>query len=417
MKVILANNYHYLRGGSERVVFNDSAALNGRGLTAIPFSAQHPQNIHTPFSQYFPKRDDYESATGVKSRICAAAALIDSRASARAFERLIDSTAPDLVHCHNIYGRLTTSILSVARRRMIPVVMSVHDYKIACPAYRMLRQGNPCSRCCDGNYARAIVHRCHRNSLAASAVYAAEAYFTHWTRRYADVAAFLCPSRFVQSILHSAGIPSDRTIYLPNALSPDKYTPQYQPGEYALYVGRLSGEKGLHTLLQALPAGVQLKIAGTGPIEFELREIVRLQALSTVHFEGHCNDQQLRKLYHGASIVILPSENYENAPMSILEAFACGKPVVATRIGGIPELVHDGITGWTFAPGNVAELHQLIAKVLSQPDAVMSAGRNARKTIESTFTQTRRTDSLLRIYKTALAIDTQTCENFAETTA
>jgi glycosyltransferase involved in cell wall biosynthesis len=417
MKIVLANNYYYLRGGSERVLFNDMDVLTGCGVTAIPFSAKHPENLSTQFSAYFPSRDDYERAAGARERIHAAIGLIYSRASARAFERLVDDTNPDLVHCHNIYGRLTTSILSVARRRKIPVIMSVHDYKLACPAYVMLRQGTPCSRCCDGNYARAIVHRCHKNSVTASAVYATEAYFTRWTRIYANVMTFLCPSRFAQSVIQSAGIPPDRTVYLPNALDPDRYPPHYESGEYALYVGRLSTEKSVRTLLEALPMGARLKIAGTGPIEPELREIVRLRGLSTVEFEGHCNDQQLQRLYQGAAIIILPSESYENAPMSILEAFAYGKPVVAARIGGIPELVRDGQTGWLFTPGDVAELRNIISEILSQPEAIERTGRNARAALESEFSQVRRTESLLRVYERARAMKATPYATFAETTA
>lgn len=417
MKIVLANNYYYLRGGSERVLFNDIDSLTNRGVTTIPFASKHPNNLSTSFSWYFPERVDYERTACARERIHAAMQLIYSRSSARAFERLLNDTNPDLIHCHNIYGRLTTSILPVARRRRVPVIMTVHDYKLACPAYLMLRQGTPCSRCCDGNYARAIVHRCHRNSIASSAVYATEAYFTRWTRMYANVAMFVCPSRFVQSVIQSAGIPSDRTVYLPNSLDPDQYSPHYQPGDYVLYVGRLSSEKGIRTLLEALPIGTRLKIAGTGPIEPELREIVRLRGISTVEFEGYCSDQQLQQLYQRAAIVILPSECYENAPMSILEAFAFGKPVLAARIGGIPELVREEVTGWLFTPGDATELHRRISEILSHPEAIKKAGQNARTSLENGFSEARRTESLLRVYEKALAVNTAPFTPLSETIA
>ena len=416
MKVVIANNYYYLRGGAERVLFNDIDTLKDCGVTAIPFAAKHPENMSTPLSDYFPERDDYERAAGARARIGAAMGLIYSRASAKAFERLIDETGPDLVHCHNIYGRLTTSILSVARRRRIPVVMTVHDYKLACPAYMMLRQGTPCSRCCDGNYARAIVHRCHKNSVTASAVYATEAYFTRWTGMYAGVMRFLCPSRFAQSVIQSAGIPADRVAHLPNALDPDRYSPHYEVGEYVLYVGRLSEEKGLRTLLEALPMGMRPKVAGTGPLEAELRATARRRGLSAVAFEGYCNDEQLQTLYRNAAIVVVPSGSYENAPMSILEAFACGKPVVGARIGGIPELVRHGQTGWLFPPGDAAELRRTLAEALSQPEAVIRAGRKARETLESEFSQAQRTKALFRVYEAAQAMKARPLACIAVTT-
>jgi glycosyltransferase involved in cell wall biosynthesis len=400
MTILFANNYYYLRGGSERVLFDDMKGLRDRGITVIPFATAHPENIQDEFTPSFPNAGDYQTASNMTARARAAAAMIYSRTAAKAFEAVIRRSNPSMVHCHNIYGRLTTSILRVARRYRVPVVMTVHDYKLSCPAYLMLRGGKPCSQCTDGHYYRSVLHRCHKNSLAASGVYAAESYFNRWARMYGTVDRFLCPSRFVMRQLQNSGIAPHRTVYHANAVDPATLTPSSEAGQYALYVGRLSPEKGVATLLEALPEqGMSLQIAGTGPIESELRAIVERRRLSNVTFHGHCGTERLRELYRGAAFLVVPSEWYENAPMAILEAFACGKPVVATRIGGIPELVRHGETGYLFEPGNRTELQHALSLLTERPGEIRSMGQAARTLVESEFSQQRRIDSLLRIYR------------------
>ena len=250
MKVLVANNYYYVRGGCERVMFNDIRALLDRGVDVVPFSAIDPENVPTPYSVDFPRGVDIHATTGM-GRLSAAGEAIHSSRTAAAFEALVDKVQPDIVHCHNIYGRLTTSILAVARRRGIPAVLTVHDYKLVCPSYLMLMDGRPCNACLDGGYYRCALHRCHRHSLASSMVYAVEAYYTRLTDQYAAVSAFLCPSRFMADLLIQAGIAPKRVMYHPNCVDPAAYAPSYEPGDYMLYAGRLSREKGLSTLLEA----------------------------------------------------------------------------------------------------------------------------------------------------------------------
>ena len=399
MTILFANNYYYLRGGSERVLFDDAKGLRDRGIRVVPFATAHPENIQDEFTPSFPNAGDYQTARTITDRATAAVAMIYSRAVARAFEEVILRTKPSVVHCHNIYGRLTTSILRVARRHRLPVVMTVHDYKLCCPAYLMLRGGKPCSRCTDGHYYRTVLHRCHKGSLSASGVYAVESYYNRWNRMYDTVDRFLCPSRFVMHQLHNSGIAPERTVYHANAVDPAAFTSSREPGKYALYVGRLSPEKGIGTLLEALPEqGISLQIAGTGPSESGLRAIVERRRLRNVIFHGYCGSDRLRELYQGAAFIVAPSEWYENAPMAILEAFACGKPVVAARVGGIPELVRHGETGYLFDSGNRVELQHALSLLIERPEAISVMGRAARALVESEFSQRKRIDSLLRIY-------------------
>ncbi|HVV46515.1 MAG TPA: glycosyltransferase, partial [Bryobacteraceae bacterium] len=332
MKVILANNYFYMRGGAERVMFNDLEALRTHGVEVVPFSAADPANLPSDHAGQFAEGVDVH-ATSAAGRLRAAREAIHCGRTAEAFARVLDQERPDVVHFHNIYGRLTTSILPLARERGIPSVLTVHDYKVACPAYLMLRNGKPCMACLDGRYSRCAIHRCHKGNLAASTVYAIEAWYARKSGSYDAVSAFLCPSRFIADILEQSGIDESRIIYHPNCVDPEAYQPSYE-GSYALFTGRLSHEKGIATLLEAVKGtDIPLKIAGTGPLLQSLEDQVAKNGLKNVSFEGHCTGERLAALYRDAAVVVVPSEWFENAPMVILEAFAYGKPVIAARIG------------------------------------------------------------------------------------
>ena len=402
MKVVIANNYFYLRGGCERVMFNDMQALSAQGIDVIPFSAADDANLETPYSSFFAPGADIRATNPLK-RIGAAIDAIHCGRTADAFGKLLDETQPDIVHCHNVYGRLSTAILPAARKRNIPVVLTTHDYKAVCPSYLMLRDGKPCSACLDGSYYRCATSRCHKGQTAASIVYAIEAYYAKLSGNYGAVSAFLAPSRFIADLLRQSGIEDERVIYHANSVEPSDYQPCYK-GDYVLSVGRLSHEKGLPTLLQAMVGtNIPVRVAGSGPMEAELRTIAQKDGGSIV-LEGHCEGDKLAGLYRNAAFVVVPSEWYENAPMSILESFAYGKPVIGTRIGGIPELIKEGEHGYLVDPGSPAQLRSMIRKLWEDRQAQGSMGKEARVLVETKFAQSTRTASLLRIYERTCSI-------------
>jgi glycosyltransferase involved in cell wall biosynthesis len=400
MKVLLANNYYYLRGGCERVMFNDIQAMSAHGVDIVPFSAADPDNVPTPYSSYFVPGADIR-ATDPLGRVGAAIDAVHCGRTAQAFSKILTDTKPDLVHCHNVYGRLSTSILATAKKHNVPVVLTVHDYKVVCPAYVALKNGKPCSACVDGGYYRCAVNRCHKGQLAPSIVYSIEAYWSRLSGNYGSVAQFLCPSRFIAGLLRESGIDEKRAIYHPNCVEPNEYTPSYE-GQYVLSVGRLSHEKGLPTFLEAMiGTKIPVRIAGTGPMEAELRAMAEKDGGSIV-LEGHCGGKKLAELYRNAAFVVVPSEWYENAPMSILESFAYGKPVIGTRIGGIPEMITEGENGSLVDPGEKDQLRSAIQRLWNDKSAQSNMGRNARRLVETKFAQSSRTTSLMNIYQSLL---------------
>lgn len=397
MKIALVNNYYYLRGGSERVLFGDQQALIEAGHEVSVFAARQPENLDAPTSNYFPVVMDRE-VTGPWNKLRAAAEVVYSPSVGRAFGRFLDDYSPDLIHCHNIYGTLTTAVLDQAEKRGIPSVLTTHDLKLVCPAYLGLRQGQPCLRCADGNYARCVRWKCHKDSFATSLVYAAESYSNRLQGKYDPVKRLLCPSNFLRSALLKSGVAPERAVYHPNALPARDYEPSFTPGNYILYVGRLSAEKGLHTLLEAsAQMALPLRIAGTGPLEETLKEQIARQRLP-VTMEGYQSGAALQQLYRNAAFTVVPSEWYENASMAVLESLAYGKPVLASNIGGNPELVVEGETGSLFPSGNAKELADAARRLSSNPAELERMGRHARSVIEDRFSQQRRLDDLVAVY-------------------
>lgn len=397
MKIVIANNYYYLRGGSERVLFDDREALEDAGHEVRPFAPQDERNNAAGHMELFPMVPDYSAARGTGA-VKAALNLVYSDSVGNAFAAFLDDFRPDVVHCHNIYGRLTTSILDEAKRRRIPVVMTVHDLKLVCPAYLGLRLGKPCLLCADGGYWRCLRWKCHKASRAASLVYTVESYFNRFAGKYDSVSRLLCPSQFMQNALINSRIAQDRTTYHPNALPLRHYEPLFEPGEYVLYAGRLTVEKGIWTMLAALErANIPLRIAGSGPLEGGLRSRIHERGLN-VQMEGFCTEEQLAELYRHSAFTVVPSEWYENAAMSVLESFAYGKPVLASNIGGNPELVAEGETGRLFPAGNVGGLAEAVREMWANKNELSKMGKHARHLVEMRFSQEQRLSALLAIY-------------------
>lgn len=402
MKIVLANNFYYLRGGSERVLFDEIKALEGQGHEVVPFSRQCKENLPTMNEDLFLPVVEYEKVRGIQ-KLRAALDIIYSRSQKAHFQQLLQRERPSLVHGHNIYGGLTFSIVDAGQEFGVPFVLTLHDLKLVCPSYLMLNHGEVCERCLGGRFWNCAIQRCHKNSLAASLVYTLEAYFHAWRGTWDRISRLLCPSRFLMEQHIAAGFPEGKLAYIPNGLDPTAYEPSPTHGDYVLFAGRLSREKGIHTLLKAFgETDIPLRVAGGGPLETWARKYTQNEGMGNVRFEGYSTGEALRLLYQGAAFVVVPSECYENAPMSILEAFAYGKPVVGSRIGGIPELVLDGRTGLLFTPGDAEDLKEKVTDLWVNKPRITTMGKEARNRIENEFSAQRHLEVLLEVYGSAI---------------
>ncbi|GAC1418483.1 MAG: glycosyltransferase family 4 protein [Burkholderiaceae bacterium] len=394
------NNYHYRRGGSDVVYFEHAAMFEAQGWDCAFFSMQHPNNLPTPWSRFFVKEIEFGHAYSPLQKLAMASKVVYSREAQRELTNLIDFFRPDVAHVHCIYHHLSPSILSTLRHAGIPAVMTAHDLKIACPAYKMLNNTGICEKCKGGNLSHVVRHRCVRGSLAASAIVMVESTLHRWLDTYRNnLDCVVVPSRFFIEKFVEWGWPRSKFRYIPNYVDATRFEPAYATGDYFLYFGRLAPEKGVATLMKAVKAaGVMLKIAGTGPREAELHRLHN-ELGAQIEFLGYQSGARLQSLIANARAVVLPSEWYENAPMSVLESFAFGKPVIGARIGGIPEMIVDGETGWTFESGAVDSLAALLSSVNSMSsDAIAKIGLAARHRVTTHFSRDAHRDAMLALY-------------------
>ena len=398
MRVLVANKFFFRNGGSEVVMFQERDFLLRSGHEVVDFSMQDERNADSPYSSNFVQARDYRGDSKF-AQIGAAVALVRSREAVARIGRLIDETNPDLMHCHNIYHQLTPAIIGAAKLRGVPVVMTLHDYKPVCPVYNRLRHGQPCSACLDGDFSHVLIDRCADGSLGRSALLYAEAVIQRWLGNYEKVDRFLAPSRFLQdSVLHR--FRPQQVVVLPNGVDVGAISPTWRDDGYVLYLGRLSEEKGVETLLRSHAAARgawPLLVAGTGPLAESFKQQYR-----NANFAGHLVGVALRDAISNAAVVVVPSECYENCPMSILEGMAYGKPVVGSRIGGIPELVVDSETGYLFDAGNTNELTCILDKLMSSPGMRNQMGMAARQRVEAYYSLDLHNAELMNIYKTVL---------------
>jgi glycosyltransferase involved in cell wall biosynthesis len=371
------------------------------GWDVAHFSMRHPNNIPTPWDEFFISRVDYGLGGGLLDQAAMAAKAIYSFEAQRKLRELLAVFPADLAHLHCIYHHHSPSILPVLKVSGIPVVMTAHDLKIACPAYKMLNRQGVCERCKDGSVLNVLRYRCIRDSVAASAVVAVESGLQRLVRgyeRYID--KIICPSKFFWEKFVEWGWPRERFCHIPNYVEASSFVPRFEAGKYFLYFGRLSPEKGLGTLLQAArDAGVAVKVVGTGPEELALKRL-NAQLGGAAEFLGFMSGEELHDTVRGARAVVLPSEWYENAPLSILESYALGKPVIGAAIGGIPEMIEESVTGWTFRSGSVDGLCELLLSVEKESDPVVETmGREARRYVEARFGRRAYVDTMLELYR------------------
>ncbi len=402
MKVLQINKFWRVRGGSERYVFELSRLLDDHGHEIVPFAMQDPGNEPSDYSSLFVSpvelADPYR--LGLKGRIATAARIIHSREAGRNMSVLADLTHPDVAHCHNIYHHLSPSILPPLKKRGVGIVMTLHDSKLMCPALRFFN-GQPCDRCRPRRYGRCITGKCVKGSRASSLLCATEMFYHDITSAYTGrIDRFISPSQFLANKLLDRDFPPERIEVIPNFIDTERWRPAAEKGDHVLFAGRLSVEKGVDTLIRAMAKlpDIPVKIAGSGMLERKYRTLAHELGACNVDFLGFRPEEEVRGMIQEARFVVMPSECYENAPMTVLEAFACGTPVLGSRIGGIPELVKEGETGALFEPGDVQDLRRAV-ELLWDSRVLGDMGVKARQLTESKYSPARHYDKIINIYQ------------------
>jgi glycosyltransferase involved in cell wall biosynthesis len=280
--------------------------------------------------------------------------------------------------------------------------MTVHDYKLVCPVYTLVSHGEMCERCVGGHFQNAVRLRCNRGSLAGSALVAGETWLHRALRLWEHgVDVFVTPSSYLREKLIAGGYPADRVVHVPNFVDPERFRASPEPGDYFLYLGRLSHEKGVETLIEATAGTpLELRIAGEGP-ERERLEAMAASSGARVEFLGHRSGDDLERLVAGARAIVVPSRWPENCPLVVLEAMAAAKPLVASRVGGIPELSRDGEEALLVPHGEVAPLREAMLRLQGSDELARRLGGAGRQRVEDLYGPARHLESVAAAYRQA----------------
>ena len=380
-RIVLAHNFYQQPGGEDEVFRAEAALLEAHGHGVIRYSL-HNNDV--------PKL----------GRIALLKAVFWNSSVYREMGRLIRKESPQLVHFHNTFPLMSPAPYFAARKAGLPVVQTLHNYRLICPNGLLFRDSRPCELCVGKAVAwPGLIHSCYRESRTATAVTAAmltaHRVWGTWNRA---VDTYIALTEFSRRKFIEGGLPADRVVVKPNFLFSDPGVGLHA-SEFALYVGRLTPEKGLNTVLRAwqqMRRTLHLKIVGDGPI-------ARTSAQSSVNLEwlGHLPKERVLALMKEATFLLLPSEVYENFPVTLLEAFATGLPVIASGHGALAEIVADGQTGRLFRPGDAMDLASKIEWALEHREELSAMGRRARDEFDAKYTQQRNYDILSGIYRSA----------------
>ena len=408
LRILHVNKFLYRRGGAESYMEDLAGLQAAAGHEVAFFGMRHPQNPRLPYERHFPSYVEFgEPGIPTGRRLQAAGRMLHSRSAARGVAAIADEFRPDVAHLHNVYHQLSPSILRPLAARGVPIVMTLHDYKLACPSYQFLDHGEVCEACLGGHFWHAAARRCKDGSLSASALLAVESYAHSITGAYRPVGRFICPSRFLARKMAEAGVFPDRMRHVGHFVDAGAAPVKEAPGGPILYAGRLSHEKGVDVLIDAVArVGLETEVvvAGDGPARPALEARAAAAAPGRVRFLGRVAKDEVQRLMATALVTVLPSRWHENQPMVVIESFAAGTPVVGTTLGGIPELVEDGVTGATVPPNDPVRLAGALESLARDPGRAMSMGVLARRRVRDEFSPERHLERIHAVYEEAGAV-------------
>lgn len=379
MRILIAHNAYQHRGGEDMVVECEIALLRAHGHEVAEY------------------RRDNSEIIGMSKPVLAANTLWSRRAVHEA-GRLIAEFHPDVIHAHNIFPLISPALYWTAERAGVPVVQTLHNFRLMCLSAMFLRDGKVCEDCSGRLPWRGVARKCYRASAAQSAVLAGMLVLHRGLGTYRNkVARYIALNDFCRSKFIEGGLPAERIVVKPNSVDIPAGEEELRQG--GLFVGRLSAEKGIDVLIRAMdhmPA-CQLNVIGSGPEEAALCLHTNIRRL------GFLPRDQIFRHMQRAAYLLMPSIWYENFPLTLVEAFACGLPVIASRMGAMAVLIEDGKTGLLFEPGSAEDLAKKIAWAEANPEAMVAMGKYARNEYEAKYTPEHNYKQLMAIYLEAIA--------------
>ena len=386
-RVLLIHNYYQLPGGEDAVFSAEKELLSGRGHEVMELT-------------------DTNLRLNQMSNLRAAKNAVWSNETASKIERLIEKNHPDIAHVHNTWMMISPSVYYSFKKANIPVVQTLHNYRLLCPNALLFRDNKVCEDCMRFPIPiPGIFHKCYRGSITQSAIIAAMLTYHRVIHTWKNqIDCYIALSEFARKKFIQGGLQSDKLVVKPNLIDDWSRDHDYDRN-HAFYAGRISIEKGVRILVDTwkshVPSNILLRIAGEGPDRELVNQLVSQK--ENVEYLGYLDQESLRKSIQHAKFVIIPSVCYENFPMTILEAFVSSTPVIASRMGALGELVRDGETGLLFNPGDPVDLAAKVGWLWNHPEESARMGRNARKEYENKYTPERNYQMLIGIYEKAMA--------------
>jgi glycosyltransferase involved in cell wall biosynthesis len=418
MKILLINNFYYNRGGDCTYLFSLKDLLESKGHEVSVFSMQHPLNFDNKYSKYFVDYINYDDEVkdiNIASGTRVLKRTIFSLEAKEKIEQLLKDERPDVAHMQNIHHHITPSILFAFKKYKIPVVWTLHDYSIICPNTSFLSHGLICEKCKKRKYIWPSIEKCKKESFSASTMAGLES-MSHYIAGVSQlVNMFIAPSEFLRKKCIEYGIKEKNIRCLHYFIDKNCPPGTRKNSNYYLYAGRLSREKGVKTLIDAavkvslngkdldLLKKIKLKIVGSGPLQQEMISYAASKDKNNIiEFLGHKRHEEVIELIRGCRFTVVPSEWYENYPFAIMESFICGKPVIGTKFGGIPELIVNTVRGLIFEHGNSDDLCSTIKYLLKNPDFAQEMGDNARTFAIQELNGEKHYEKLMEIYEFVL---------------
>lgn len=389
MRIGFVHNRYQQAGGEDAVFRAEGELLRAAGHQVIEYV----------------RNNDEIALNGFLSRTRVAMGTVWARDSYRTIQGLIGRQKPDVVHFHNTFPLISPSAYYACHKAGVPIVQTLHNYRLLCPAATFYRDDHICEECFEHSLLRSLRYGCYRDSRAATVAVASMLTIHRglgtWHKK---VDVYIALSEFVRRKFIKAGLPEGRIVVKPNFVHPDPAL-RSGTGEYALFVGRLAPEKGLGTLLAARQrwgGAPPLRVVGDGPLRANLETEASRVGLTGVAFSGRLPRNQALQAIKRARFLIFPSAWYECFPLTLIESFACGVPVIASRLGAMEEIVADGRTGLHFTPGDPDDLATKVQWAWSHPREMEEMGRAARAEYEAKYTAARSYEILMDIYNRVL---------------
>lgn len=409
MKILLVNYRYFVSGGPEKYMFNIKKMLEDNGHEVIPFSVHSNKNLETEYDKYFVEPIGGRDATyfdeakktprSIWQLVTRSTYSLEVK---KAIQREIRDVKPDLVYIIHFVNKLSPSVITGAKQMQVPVVLRLSDYFMLCPRFDFLYDKKICEDCLKYGYRRCIRKRCVKGSLAASIIRVFSMKVHTFLRVYEKVDAFVTPSMFLKKKLVENGFDEKKIHCIPTFTLSKSSIGEAAIGDYGLYFGRIDEEKGVETVVRAYELLPDHRVLIMGNDETDegkrLKKYVQEKELQNIEFIGHRSGEALEAVIKGARFTLIPSIWYDNLPNTALESFQYSKPVIASNIGSLPELVVDNVNGYLFPAGDAASLAEKV-KLLDSDERVKKMGANSRKLLEEKFAPQSHFDALIKLFE------------------